>query len=69
MNAKSASQTKIRYAVVALGRLAQVAIIPAFAHAENSVIPRSRGNSASSGTNAWRPLPAVLAQPRLDVTH
>jgi predicted dehydrogenase len=36
MSSKSASQTKIRYAVVGLGHLAQVAIIPAFTHAENS---------------------------------
>jgi hypothetical protein len=36
MNAKSASRTKIRCAEVGLGHLAQVAIIPAFAHAETS---------------------------------
>jgi predicted dehydrogenase len=35
MSSKSASQRKIRYAVVGLGHLAQVAVIPAFLHAEN----------------------------------
>src|SRR3954447_8732947 len=34
--AKQTNQKKIRYAVVGLGHIAQVAILPAFAHAENS---------------------------------
>jgi predicted dehydrogenase len=34
--AKQTSQKKIRYAVVGLGHIAQVAVLPAFAHAENS---------------------------------
>lgn len=33
---QSASQNKVRYAVVGLGHIAQVAVLPAFAHAENS---------------------------------
>jgi glucose-fructose oxidoreductase len=35
---KNQSQKKIRYAIVGLGHIAQVAILPAFAHAENSEI-------------------------------
>jgi len=34
--AKKNQQQKIRYAVVGLGHIAQVAVLPAFAHAENS---------------------------------
>jgi predicted dehydrogenase len=34
--AKPTDQKKIRYAVVGLGHIAQVAVLPAFAHAENS---------------------------------
>jgi len=34
--AKQTNQKKIRYAVVGLGHIAQVAVLPAFAHAENS---------------------------------
>jgi len=33
---KQAEQKKVRYAVVGLGHIAQVAVLPAFAHAENS---------------------------------
>jgi glucose-fructose oxidoreductase len=33
---KNQNQQKIRYAVVGLGHIAQVAVLPAFAHAENS---------------------------------
>jgi glucose-fructose oxidoreductase len=33
---QSSSQKKVRYAVVGLGHIAQVAVLPAFAHAENS---------------------------------
>jgi predicted dehydrogenase len=33
---QSSSQKKIRYAVVGLGHIAQVAVLPSFAHAENS---------------------------------
>src|SRR3954452_20173960 len=33
---KAPPQKKIRYAVVGLGHIAQVAVLPAFAHAENS---------------------------------
>ena len=33
---KSRSQKKVRYAVVGLGHIAQVAVLPAFAHAQNS---------------------------------
>jgi glucose-fructose oxidoreductase len=33
---KQSQQKKIRYAVVGLGHIAQVAVLPAFAHAENS---------------------------------
>jgi glucose-fructose oxidoreductase len=36
MNSKPTSQKKVRYAVVGLGHLAQVAVIPAFKNAENS---------------------------------
>jgi hypothetical protein len=32
------SQKTVRYAVVGLGHIAQVAVLPAFAHAENSVL-------------------------------
>src|SRR5919106_3661375 len=32
------SQDKVRYAVIGLGHIAQVAVLPAFAHAENSVL-------------------------------
>jgi glucose-fructose oxidoreductase len=35
-NAKSRNQRKVRYAVVGLGHIAQVAVLPAFAHAQNS---------------------------------
>ena len=35
-NAKSRNQKKVRYAVVGLGHIAQVAVLPAFAHAQNS---------------------------------
>jgi predicted dehydrogenase len=35
-NAKRRTQNKVRYAVVGLGHIAQVAVLPAFAHAENS---------------------------------
>src|SRR5215211_1906007 len=34
--AKQNQQQKVRYAVVGLGHIAQVAVLPAFAHAENS---------------------------------
>jgi predicted dehydrogenase len=34
--AKKEDQKKVRYAVVGLGHIAQVAVLPAFAHAENS---------------------------------
>src|SRR4051812_17511771 len=34
--AKQSQQKKIRYAVVGLGHIAQVAVLPAFAHAQNS---------------------------------
>jgi glucose-fructose oxidoreductase len=34
--AKQSQQKKIRYAVVGLGHIAQVAVLPAFSHAENS---------------------------------
>jgi predicted dehydrogenase len=34
----SSKPDKIRYAVVGLGHIAQVAVLPAFAHAENSVL-------------------------------
>jgi glucose-fructose oxidoreductase len=34
--AKQAGKKKVRYAVVGLGHIAQVAVLPAFAHAENS---------------------------------
>src|SRR3954468_6587205 len=34
--AKNNQQKKIRYAVVGLGHIAQVAVLPAFAHAQNS---------------------------------
>ena len=36
--AKQRQQKKIRYAVVGLGHIAQVAVLPAFAHAQNSEI-------------------------------
>ena len=32
----SPNAEKVRYAVVGLGHIAQVAVLPAFAHAENS---------------------------------
>ena len=35
-SAKRRSQRKVRYAVVGLGHIAQVAVLPAFAHAQNS---------------------------------
>src|SRR5919112_80342 len=35
---KAADKRKVRYGVVGLGHIAQVAILPAFAHAENSQI-------------------------------
>jgi predicted dehydrogenase len=35
---RSPQSEKIRYAVVGLGHIAQVAVLPAFAHAENSVL-------------------------------
>jgi glucose-fructose oxidoreductase len=39
MSRSSASKTEpVRYAVVGLGHIAQVAVLPAFAHAENSVL-------------------------------
>ena len=36
--AARAEQEKIRYAIVGLGHIAQAAVLPAFAHAENSVL-------------------------------
>lgn len=35
---KKSSPERVRYAVVGLGHIAQVAVLPAFAHAENSVV-------------------------------
>jgi predicted dehydrogenase len=35
-NSRFITMTKVRYAVVGLGHIAQVAVLPAFAHAENS---------------------------------
>src|SRR3712207_5381166 len=35
---QSSNADKVRYAVVGLGHIAQVAVLPAFAHAENSVV-------------------------------
>ena len=34
----AAKQQQVRYAVVGLGHIAQVAVLPAFAHAQNSVL-------------------------------
>jgi hypothetical protein len=38
MNNKKRNARKIRYAVVGLGHLAQVAVLPAFAHLQNAEI-------------------------------
>ena len=35
---KKSSPERVRYAIVGLGHIAQVAVLPAFAHAENSVV-------------------------------
>jgi predicted dehydrogenase len=51
------NRQKIRYAVVGLGHIAQIAVLPAFAHA--------RRNSALTATGIQRPGEIEATQPPL----
>ena len=62
METPRASERKVRYAVVGLGHIAQVAVLPAFAHArENSELTALvHDGIAATGATSWRDMGKVM---------